>query len=54
VCGVIEWLAGFLNSEALMERVDNGDAEDFKRAKMEERRDAEEVDVRPGRVSSAR
>lgn len=49
-----EWLAGLLSSAALIENEDNGDADDFKRARMEERGDVEESLVGPDRVSSAR
>jgi hypothetical protein len=38
----------------LIESEDSGDADDFNRARIEERGDVEEVAVRPGRASRAK
>jgi hypothetical protein len=53
-CFINDWLAGLLSSGALIESEDSGDADDFKRVRIEERGDVEEAVVSPGRVSSAK
>jgi hypothetical protein len=53
-CFINEWLAGLLSSGALIESEDSGDADDFNRARMDERGDVVEVVLRPGRASRAK
>lgn len=53
ICFMNDWLAGLLSSGALMDSEDNGETDDFKRARTAERGEAEEA-VRPVRVSSAK
>jgi hypothetical protein len=49
-----EWQAGPFNSGALIASEDSGDADDFKRARTEEKGDVEGTVVTQGRASRAK